>query len=292
MFAKRRRRARRLFLAMLWLSSSYLAGGVTGWSQAMATDATAATLTPGQIDQQWIVATARFAHHRGEVLRDVDRTTERGPFRAEWSGLSKQQVPQWFRDAKFGIFIHWGVLSVPAFGSECYSRNISQQGDPDFTHHVASYGVQTQVGYKDFIPRFPMRHFDPAAWATLFENASARDVGPVAEDHDGFALYGSTLTEWNVGPMGPHAEARFRSEDFRFTTNKGFLYAIELGWPKGGEAIVHSLGTRKISCDEVTLVGSKDPLRWRQQADGLHISLPVRPIGKYAYTFRIKAIGH
>ena len=62
--------------------------------------------------------------------------------------------PQWYADAKFGIFIHWGLYSMPAFVSEWYSRNMYIQGSPEYEHHIQTYGPQTQFGYKDFIPKF------------------------------------------------------------------------------------------------------------------------------------------
>ncbi len=126
-----------------------------------------------------------------------------GPFRDDWQSLRGYQAPEWFRDAKFGIFIHWGIYSVAGFGSEWYSRNMYQQGTPDFAHHVATYGPQTNFGYKDLIPKFTAEHFDPDAWAKLFHDAGARYVVPVAEHHDGFPMYQSTLTDWCAGKMGP-----------------------------------------------------------------------------------------
>src|ERR1700739_4787362 len=125
---------------------------------------------------------------------------------ATWESLSKYKTPEWFRDAKFGIFIHWGVYSVPAFGSEWYSRNMYQQGMPDFAHHVATYGPQSKFGYKDFIPLFKAEHFDPQAWAKPFKQAGASYVVPVAEHHDGFAMYNSQLSEWTAVKIGPHRD--------------------------------------------------------------------------------------
>src|SRR5881275_879515 len=78
-----------------------------------------------------------------------------------------------------------------------------QQSSPVFQHHVAMFGPQSQFGYKDFIPRFTAEHFDPAAWAALFQQAGARYVVPVAEHHDGFAMYDSDVTRWNAAKMGP-----------------------------------------------------------------------------------------
>jgi alpha-L-fucosidase len=175
-------------------------------AMAQMADATAPTadkLTPEQIDAQWISANSKYDAERKRILADVDSTVATGPFRDDWQSLRAYQAPEWFRDAKFGIFIHWGVYSVAGFGSEWYSRNMYQQGMPDFAHHVATYGPQASFGYKDLIPKFTAAHFDPSAWAKLFHDAGARYVIPVAEHHDGFPMYESNLTDWCAGKMGP-----------------------------------------------------------------------------------------
>jgi alpha-L-fucosidase len=164
---------------------------------------TAATMTPEQIDAQWIAANSKYDGERKRILADVDKAVAAGPFRDDWLSLRTYRAPEWFRDAKFGIFIHWGVYSVAGYGSEWYSRNMYQQGSPDFAHHVATYGPQTTAGYKDLIPKFTATHFDPSAWAKLFHDAGARYVVPVAEHHDGFPMYASNLTDWCAGKMGP-----------------------------------------------------------------------------------------
>lgn len=125
------------------------------------------------------------------------------PYESNWESLCRYEVPAWYLDAKFGIFIHWGVYSVPAFGSEWYPRNMYRQGSPDFRHHVKCYGSQSEFGYKDFIPRFTAEKFDPKAWAALFKKAGARYVVPVAEHHDGFQLYDSAIGEYTAVKMGP-----------------------------------------------------------------------------------------
>jgi alpha-L-fucosidase len=98
-------------------------------------------------------------------------------------------VPDWYRDAKFGIFVHWGVFSVPASGSEWYSRNMYLESEKDFSHHVAKYGPQAVSGYKDFIPDVPHGTLRPRCLGRLIHRAGARYVVPVAEHHDGFPLY-------------------------------------------------------------------------------------------------------
>jgi alpha-L-fucosidase len=124
-------------------------------------------------------------------------------YQANWESLKKYQVPDWFRDAKFGIFIHWGVYSVPAFGSEWYPREMYRKDSKEFKHHIETYGTQDKFGYKDFIPQFKAEKFDPAQWVALFKKAGAKYIVPVAEHHDGFQMYKSALSRWNAFEMGP-----------------------------------------------------------------------------------------
>src|SRR6202140_5336639 len=127
-------------------------------------------------------------------------------YQANWESLKKYQTPDWFRDAKFGIFIHWGVYSVPAFGSEWYPRLMYQTGSPEFKHPIATYGPQDKFGYKDFIPMFKAADFNAATWAQLFQKSGAKYVVPVAEHHDGFAMYDSGVSDWTAAKLGPHRD--------------------------------------------------------------------------------------
>jgi alpha-L-fucosidase len=141
--------------------------------------------------------------NKAEYLRQIDSVIAAGDFRDDWSSLSAFKIPAWFRAAKFGIFIHWGVYSVPAFNNEWYSRNMYVEGSPEFEHHVKTYGPHKDFGYKDFIPLFKAERFNADEWAELFVQAGARYVVPVAEHHDGFQMYDSELSEWNAVQMGP-----------------------------------------------------------------------------------------
>src|SRR5580704_10346249 len=96
-----------------------------------------------------------------------------GPFEPTWDSLERYQVPEWYRDAKFSIFIHWGAYCVPAFGNEWYPRNMYVQGSPEFEHHVKTYGPHGKFGYKDFIPMFKAERFDAEEWLDLFQAAGA-----------------------------------------------------------------------------------------------------------------------
>jgi len=142
-----------------------------------------------------------------EAMSRVDHTVAQGPFQGNWQSLEAYQVPDWYRDAKFGIFIHWGVYSVPAFESEWYPRNMYLQKEATFKHHIATFGPQNQFGYKDFIPRFTAEHFDARHWAEVFRKSGAKYVVPVAEHHDGFPMYDCSFTDWSAAKMGPKRDA-------------------------------------------------------------------------------------
>ncbi len=138
-----------------------------------------------------------------KYLQEIDSVIAQGPFADNWNSLAGFRVPQWYRNAKFGIFIHWGAYAVPAFANEWYPRNMYIQGKPEFQHHVETYGPHKDFGYKDFIPMFRAEKFDAEAWMSLFQEAGARYVVPVAEHHDGFQMYKSELSHWNAAEMGP-----------------------------------------------------------------------------------------
>lgn len=161
---------------------------------------------PATIDQIWQKASAKYDAPRNAILQQVDTANSQGPFRPDWQSLQTYQVPDWYKDAKFGIFIHWGVYSVPAFGSEWYPRMMYIPGSREYQHHIATYGSQDKFGYKDFIPMFKAEKFDPAAWARLFKESGAKYVVPVFEHHDGFAMYDSGLSDWTAVKMGPHRD--------------------------------------------------------------------------------------
>lgn len=137
------------------------------------------------------------------MLKEIRHVIDGGPFHDDWESLSRYRLAEWYPNAKFGIFIHWGVYSVPAFANEWYPRNMYMQGSPEYEHHVKTYGPQKDFGYKDFIPMFKAEKFDPDAWADLLVKAGAKYVTPVAEHHDGFQMYKSSLSHWNAYEMGP-----------------------------------------------------------------------------------------
>jgi alpha-L-fucosidase len=128
-------------------------------------------------------------------------------------------APEWFKDAKFGIYFHWGVYSVPAFSNEWYPRTMYIAGTAEHRHHRETYGEVATWPYHNFItgakdkqgrfvqftPKLKSAggNFDPEEWAQLFADAGARFAGPVAEHHDGFSMWASKVNPWNAKDTGP-----------------------------------------------------------------------------------------
>lgn len=138
-----------------------------------------------------------------------------------WDSVNQHPAaPEWFQDAKFGIYFHWGVFSVPAYDSEWYPRNMYFGGSKVNKHHVATYGDPSVWPYHNFIngandkagnftefaPKLKSAggNFDPDEWAQLFVDAGAKFAGSVAEHHDGYSMWDSQVNEWNSVDKGPH----------------------------------------------------------------------------------------
>ncbi|MFC0533635.1 alpha-L-fucosidase [Phytohabitans kaempferiae] len=140
-----------------------------------------------------------------------------------WASVDQHPpAPEWFQDAKFGIYYHWGVFSVPAFANEWYPRNMYFSGSGENNHHRSVYGEPSAWPYHNFIngardragnwvqfaPRLRSAggNFDPNEWAQLFADAGARFAGPVAEHHDGYSMWNSRVNEWNSVATGPRLD--------------------------------------------------------------------------------------
>jgi len=160
-----------------------------------------------------------------DAVRQIPTQMAPGPVKPNWESLrTNYKVPDWFRGAKFGIFMHFGIFSVPAHGNEWYEKFLYAGGDdsvlkvlggndmalgvnngPRSTRawHTQHFGPVDKFGYKDFIPMFKAEHFDADAWATLFQKAGARYVMPGAQHHENFAMWDSKVTPFNSMQMGP-----------------------------------------------------------------------------------------
>jgi alpha-L-fucosidase len=143
----------------------------------------------------------------------------------DWDSLAHyKETPEWFKDAKFGIYCHWGVLSVPAFAHDWHPRMLHIKGTENYDHHVNTYGPHDEFGYHDFIPMFEADSFDAADWAAVYKSSGARFGGVVAEHHDGWSNWHSDINPWNAADMGPHRDLvgalgqALKNEGLKFVT--------------------------------------------------------------------------
>jgi len=124
------------------------------------------------------------------------------PAEATWESL-KHEPAEWLLDAKFGIYTHWGVYSVPAFQTEWYAKRMYEAGSGVNKHHIKTYGDPKQFGYHKFVPLFKAEKWDPTEWAQLMKATGAKYAGMAVVHHDGFLLWDSDVSRWNAKNMGP-----------------------------------------------------------------------------------------
>lgn len=189
-----------------------------------------------------------FCLHNAAGQSELKSTSEKS-FQPTWSSLDQRPVPGWFTDARFGIFIHWGIYSVPAWApanedisiyakyAEWYWRRINSDPDPntqktDVNKFFRDYHEKTwgkNFRYQDFAPLWKAQHFDPDAWAELFKRSGAKYVVMTSKHHEGFTLWPSEQSwNWNSVDIGPHRDL---CEEFATAIKKaglhlGFYYSL------------------------------------------------------------------
>ncbi|ARV16556.1 alpha-L-fucosidase [Polaribacter sp. SA4-12] len=147
-------------------------------------------------------------------------------YEANWESLSQYECPEWFRDAKFGIYTHWGVYSVPKDESDWYGTYMYKEGHPNNKTHKENYGDPKEFGYKDLVPLFKAPKFDADEWADLFVEAGARFAGPAGEHADGFSMWDSKVNEWNSVDKGPKRDIVAEME--KAIRKRGLKYVVSL----------------------------------------------------------------
>jgi alpha-L-fucosidase len=128
-------------------------------------------------------------------------------YESNWTSLKQNPTPQWLQQGKFGIYTHWGPYAVHAYGTNTtwysFALYLDEEGEAR-QHFEKKFGKLTpEYGYKDLIPLFTADKFNADEWADLFQKAGAKYAGPVAEHHDGFAMWDTKYSEWNAAKMGP-----------------------------------------------------------------------------------------
>jgi len=135
----------------------------------------------------------------------VDTSSEpvaQGKFQPTWNSLQQYEVPDWFRDAKFGIWAHWGPQCQPEDG-DWYARAMYLEGSGQYRYHVAHYGHPSQFGFKDVIHEWKAEHWDPEKLMALYKRAGAQYFFALANHHDNFDLWDSKYQPWNSVAIGP-----------------------------------------------------------------------------------------
>ena len=135
-----------------------------------------------------------------------------GPYKPTWDSLLQYDAPEWYRDAKFGIWAHWSPQCVPEDG-DWYARNMYIQKEYGYDHHESQYeyhlkhyGPQSRFGYKDLCPQWTLLNWDPEGLIDRYKKAGARIFFALANHHDGFDAWGSKHQPWNAVSYGPHRD--------------------------------------------------------------------------------------
>ena len=171
-----------------------------------------------------------------KTLAAIDQTIAQGPYKPDWDSLKAHTDPAWFQNDKFGIYTHWGPVTVGAEDgpndAQWYGDNMYDSNNPLCAYHRAKYDDQNKGGYKEMVAKFTPDKFDPAAWADLLARAGAKFAGSVAIHHENFSMWNSALTRWNSMGMGLHRDVtgelekaiRARGIQFITTFHHGFAW--------------------------------------------------------------------
>lgn len=206
-------------------------------------------------------------------------------YTASWTSVDQHPAaPEWFQDAKFGLWHHWGAFCYPAYGSEWYPRNMFNKGSNEYNHHMSVYGDPLgNWPYSNFLTgandksgklaKFAPQQvadggsWDPDAWAQLFADAGAKMAGPVAEHHDGFSLWKSTANEWNAVDKGPNLDLvgilakayRAKGMKFMVSTHTAYNFTGYYQWaPAQSDPSLKKLYGQLAQSDEETLWLNKE----------------------------------
>lgn len=135
-------------------------------------------------------------------ISEKNESMMQGKFQPTWNSLENYQVPEWFRNAKFGIWAHWGPQCVEGSG-DWMARSMYLEGSSEYKHHVEHYGHPSEVGFKDIIPLFKAEKWDPDKLVEFYKKIGAQYFFALGNHHDNFDLWDSKYQPWNSKNMGP-----------------------------------------------------------------------------------------
>jgi alpha-L-fucosidase len=171
------------------------------------------------------------------LVFSVSAQKKEAGIKMSWESLEQHEIPEWYKDAKFGIYAHLGVYCVPSHNSEWYPRYMYTKDHPVVEYHEKTYGPVSEFGYHDFIPMFKLENFDANEWAELYKRSGAKFAGPVAEHHDGFSMWDSKINRWNAKDMGPKRDVvgelvkAIRKRDMKVITSFHHGFNLEGYYP-------------------------------------------------------------
>lgn len=136
---------------------------------------------------------------------ETNEQMQKGKYDATWESLSRYEVPEWFRDAKFGIWAHWGPQCVEGSG-DWMARSLYIEGSREYKHHLDNYGHPSEFGFKDILPLFKAEKWDPDYLVGLYKEIGAKYFFALGNHHDNYDLWDSKYQEWNSMNIGPHKD--------------------------------------------------------------------------------------
>jgi len=155
------------------------------------------------------------------MVAPVPGLSGEGPYRPTWDSMQQYEVPEWYQDAKFGIWAHWSPQCVPEDG-DWYARNMYIEDQRNYKYHLAHYGPQSRFGYKDLCAQWTLLNWEPEALIQRYKDAGARLFIALANHHDSFDTWASKYHPWNAANIGPHRDvvgdwaAAARKQGLRF----------------------------------------------------------------------------
>jgi alpha-L-fucosidase len=156
----------------------------------------------GILKQAWLTFLSAIFMTGLLMAQEQKQSVSEGLFKPTDESLKQYQYPEWFRDAKFGIWAHWGPQAVPRQG-DWYARRMYEEKDDAYKYHLEHYGHQSLFGYKDIIPLWKAEKWDPDKLMELYKKAGAKYFVSMGTHHDNFFLWNSKINRWNAVNMGP-----------------------------------------------------------------------------------------
>lgn len=153
----------------------------------------------------WMLPLSAAAQDVNIPVSEANEPMMQGKYESTWESLSQYEVPEWFRDAKLGIWAHWGPQCVEGSG-DWMARKLYMEGSREYKHHVENYGHPSEFGFKDILPLFKAEKWDPDYLVGLYKKVGARYFFALGNHHDNFDLWDSKYQEWNSKDIGPEKD--------------------------------------------------------------------------------------